>query len=220
MALNNLAKLLGLQADDALLLQALTHRSKGGEASNERLEFLGDRVLNLAVAAWLYRDYPTLDEGALSLHHTHLVRGETCAAVGEAWGIWSAMQRGQAKGNTAQSRQRLLADAVEALLAVVYTRLDMEKAQALIETHWASALQEAALSEAKDAKTALQEWIQGQKLPLPTYQGVAQSGPDHAAHFTVKVITAKGEAEGTGPSKAAAGMSAAANLLRQLKVTL
>ena len=209
-----LAARLGV-ADDALLRQALTHRS-AATASNERLEFLGDRVLNLAVAAWVYRAFPELDEGALSLRHTHLVRGETCAAVGEEWGLWPLLQRGAA-GQAAASRQRLLADAVEALLAVVYMQHGMAAVQRLVETDWAPFLQEAALATGKDAKTALQEWLQAQQLPLPVYKDVGMAGPDHAALFTVRVQTAKGSAEGAGPSKAAAGMAAATKLLATLK---
>jgi ribonuclease-3 len=206
-----LAARLGLAADDLLLQQALTHRSAGA-VQNERLEFLGDRVLNLVVAAWLYQLTPTADEGTLSLRHTMLVRAECCAQVGESWNVWPLLQ-GQLAQATPAMRQRIVADAVEALLAVVYLRHGMAAVQPLVEEAWAHYM--AALpATTKDAKTALQEHLQAAGLALPIYAEVAAEGPDHDRVFTTEVRCALGTARGQGPSKAAASMAAAAALLQ------
>lgn len=214
MSLNNLAAALGLEAHDPLLHEALTHKSNAS-GGYERLEFVGDRVLNLAVAAWVYRACPTADEGALSLIHTHLVRAETCAAVAERLALWPLMVMPQAVGASAQ--KRLLADALEAVLAVVYLRLGMQAAQTWVEAHFAPHWQEALAAQSKDAKTALQELLQAQKLPLPQYIDVTKVGPDHNALFTVRIETALGSTEAQGPSKAAASKLAAAQLLAQIE---
>jgi ribonuclease-3 len=213
MTLSKIATTLGLAADDTLLREALTH--KGGLGGYERLEFLGDRVLNLAVAAWVYRACAGADEGALSLIHTHLVRAETCAAVAEDLGLWEAITTTQTLANNA--RTRVLADALEAVLAAVYLRAGMDAVQGFVETHFAPHWQDALAAQSKDAKTALQELLQAQKLPLPIYTDVAKYGPDHNAVFTVKIETALGFAEAQGPSKAAASMAAAAKLLAQIE---
>lgn len=213
MTLSKLATTLGLAAEDALLREALTH--KGGAGGYERLEFLGDRVLNLSVAAWVYRERAAADEGALSLIHTHLVRAETCALVAEGLGLWDALTTTQALAHNA--RTRVLADALEAVLAVVYLRLGMEAVQSVVEAHFAPHWADALTAQSKDAKTALQELLQAQKLPLPIYTDVAKEGPDHNAVFTVKIETALGFAEAQGPSKAAASMAAAAKLMKQIE---
>jgi ribonuclease-3 len=181
---------------------------------------LGDRVLNLAVAAWLYRTYPADSEGELSLRHTHLVRTETCAAVAEHLGVWPAIVLGKnASAAEPAMRNRVLADAMEALLGVVFLRKGMAAVQVVVEAQWAPYLPtdlQANTKGGKDAKTALQELLQGQQLALPQYIEIGKTGPDHAAQFTVRVQTPLGTAEATGPSKAAASMLAAQQLLQRL----
>jgi ribonuclease-3 len=208
-----LSKTLGLAAGDALLAEALTHRSHG-QPSYERLEFLGDRVLNLAIATWLHRLYPTLDEGALSIYHTALVRAECCATVAEGWGLWPLVKHKGLK-NIPTVRQSVLADVTEALLAAVYLHSGMPAVQALVEATWAPLLH-ADVGHTKDAKTTLQEMLQAAGHPLPVYQVLTQTGPDHAAIFRVQVTCQLGQVQGQGPSKNAATMAAAANLLYSL----
>ena len=209
-----LAAALGLETSDPLLREALTHSSAEGR-SYERLEFLGDRVLNLAVAAWVYEACAGADEGAFSLIHTHLVRAETCVAVAEDLGVWPLVQSVRMVTDTA--RARVLADVMEALLAVVYLRRGEAVARALIESLWAPHWQAACATEAKDAKTALQELLQARQLPLPLYKDIAKAGPDHNATFTVRIETALGSAEAQGASKALASKAAAALMLAQIE---
>jgi len=210
MTLGKLQATLGWQGDATLLEQALRHRSQHA-AHNERLEFVGDRALNLAVAAWLYRLQPHAAEGELSLVHTALVRAEACAEVAMNWGLWPLLKVANAPGLSQPSRQRLLADATEAVLGALYLHQGMAAVQAVVERDWVSFLNRP--SQTKDAKTALQEILQAQGHALPEYQVLQQQGPDHAASFTVEVRCALGRAHGMGPSKQAASMAAAAALL-------
>lgn len=212
--MEKLAYALGLDPSDVLLREALTHSSAEGR-SYERLEFLGDRVLNLAVAAWVYKACTGADEGAFSLIHTHLVRAETCAAVAEDLGVWPLVQSVRMVTETA--RARVLADVMEAVLAVVYLRRGEAAARALVEGLWAPHWQAACATEAKDAKTALQELLQARQLPLPVYKDIAKAGPDHNATFTVRIETALGSAEAQGASKALASKAAAALMLAQIE---
>jgi ribonuclease-3 len=212
MNFNSLLQTLSWQGNPAPLQEALTHRSAAA-ASYERLEFVGDRALNLAVAGWLFRHYPEASEGELSLLHTALVREATCAQVGEAWGLWPLIQVvGQ---QTANSRARIMADAVEAVLGAIYLQQGMAAVQMLIERDWAPFLS-AEPTLAKDAKTGLQELLQAHGYALPTYTTLQQVGPDHAAQFTVQVECTLGTAQGVGKSKQAASLAAAATLMKDL----
>lgn len=214
MTQSSLQARLGWQGDDALLRQALNHRSAGTD-HNERLEFVGDRVLNLAVAAWLYRLYPQMGEGELSLPHTALVRAEACSTVAEHWGLWPLLRVANPGQLSPASRNRLAADAVEAVLGALYLHQGMAAVQPVVERDWAALLPQD-LTQTKDAKTALQELLQAQGQELPRYTVVKQDGPDHAASFTVELNCVLGKAQGTGPSKQAASMAAAATLLKQV----
>jgi ribonuclease-3 len=212
MAFNNLLQTLNWQGSPARLHEALTHRSAAAP-SYERLEFVGDRALNLAVAGWLFRLYPEASEGELSLLHTALVREGACAQVGEAWELWPLVQVvGQ---QTANSRARIVADAVEAVLGAIYLQQGMAAVQVLVERDWAPSLS-AMPTQAKDAKTALQELLQAQGHQLPTYTTLQQEGPDHAAQFTVQVECTLGTTQGVGKSKQAASLAAAAALMKEL----
>lgn len=212
MKLSSLQQTLNWQGNPAPLQEALTHRSAAA-ASYERLEFVGDRALNLAVAGWLFRVQPAATEGELSLLHTALVREATCAQVGEAWGLWPLMQ--VAGQQTANSRARIVADAVEAVLGALYLTQGMAAVQVVVERDWAPFLNEAP-SHAKDAKTALQELLQAQGHALPTYTTLQQEGPDHAAQFTVQVECSLGTAQGVGKSKQVASLAAATALMKDL----
>jgi ribonuclease III len=202
-------------ADPSLLDRALTHISAlvGPRRvdSYQRLEFLGDRVLGLAVSDLLYRLYPDDEEGVLSRRLSELVRKETCAAVAAEWDVGAFLKLG---GGEAQSggRKRLtiLGDACEALIGAVYCDAGFEAARAVVERAWADRLA-ASADTASDAKTALQEWAQARALRTPTYRLVSRSGPDHSPRFTVAVdVESHNAAEGEGRSKRVAEQAAAA----------
>jgi ribonuclease-3 len=201
-------------ADQALLDHALTHISAltGPRRidSYQRLEFLGDRVLGLAMSDLLYRLYPDDEEGVLSRRLSELVRKETCAAVAAEWDVGPHLKLG---GGEVQSggRRRLtiLGDACEAVIGAVYLDAGFEVARAVVERGWAVRLA-ASAETASDAKTALQEWAQAKALRAPTYRLVTRSGPDHSPRFTVAVdVESHQAAEGEGRSKRLAEQAAA-----------
>lgn len=189
-----------------LLVQALTHAS-AGTPTYERLEFLGDRVLNLLVAGMLHTAYPDAPEGELSRRHAALVRQDTLVEVANALELAAHLRVG--KGENA-SKPGLLADALEAVLGAIYLDGGLEPAAALVRTHWQNRLDG---SGTLDPKSELQELLQAGGLALPVYTVVAQQGADHARIFTVEVSCAFGTASGQGPSKQEAGTLAARNLL-------
>ncbi|MBR0683740.1 ribonuclease III [Roseomonas eburnea] len=201
-------------ADPALLAQALTHRSaadaRGGQLdSNERLEFLGDRVLGLVIAEWLSDRYPEEREGNLTRRLSALVAWETLARVGEAIGLAEALRipPGEERAGL-RARQTVMADAVEALLGAIYLDGGLDAARAVIRRHWA-ALLEAAAKPPVSAKNRLQEYTLGRGLGLPAYRLVSAAGPSHAPFFVVAVSAAGREAEGSGETKRAAELAAA-----------
>lgn len=170
----------------ALLETALTHASfqvKKGEQSNnnERLEFLGDRVVGLAVAAMLYRTFPDENEGSLARRHTALVQQSALAAVGQALDIEKLLRT-----SGAMSGESALADAVEALVAAVYIDGGYEAAKKVVITCWEKMLGDDK-TPPKDPKSSLQEWAQERGFPLPRYQIVSRSGVDHAPVFEVEL---------------------------------
>lgn len=201
-------------ADPALLAHALTHRSaadaRGGQLdSNERLEFLGDRVLGLIVAEWLIERYPAEREGNLTRRLSALVAWETLAKVGEAMGLAAALRipPGEERAGL-RARQTVMADAVEALLGAVYRDGGLEAARGVVRRHWA-ALLDATPKPPVSAKNRLQEYTLGRGLGLPEYRVVSASGPSHAPLFVIAVSAAGREAEGAGETKRAAEQAAA-----------
>ena len=183
-------------ADKALLERALTHASVGegappgahGPRDNERLEFLGDRVLGLLVAERLSSDYPTADEGQLSSSLHALVDKTACARVGEALGVGPALRLSPGETKTGGRRKAgVIADAVEALLAAVYLDGGLDAARAFFQRAWAAELSAPPSRTVTNPKSALQEWAQGQGRPLPTYRVANRTGSDHAPTFTVEV---------------------------------
>ena len=201
-------------ADPALLSHALTHRSaadaRGGQLdSNERLEFLGDRVLGLIVAEWLIERYPEEREGNLTRRLSALVAWETLARVGETIGLAEAIRipPGEERAGL-RARQTVMADAVEALLGAVYRDGGLEAARGVIRRHW-SVMLDAATKPPVSAKNRLQEYTLGRGLGLPAYRVVSASGPSHAPLFVVAVAAAGREAEGAGETKRAAELAAA-----------
>ncbi|HEX5998677.1 MAG TPA: ribonuclease III [Hyphomicrobiaceae bacterium] len=201
-----------------LLKKALTHASvrqaPGKRRDNERLEFLGDRVLGLAIAELLWELYPNADEGELARLFNRLVRGRTCAAVARELNMGPALVLSDAEAESGgRDKETILADACEALLGAVFLEAGYETARNTVRTHWASRLG-ASPAEAADAKSLLQEWVQGQGLELPAYVEVDRQGPDHAPRFTAEVrIKGRKPARGEGASKRAAEQAAATALL-------
>jgi ribonuclease-3 len=205
--------------DRGLLDQALTHRSveAAGGADYERLEFLGDRVLALAVTEMLMAAFPEEREGALAKRLAALVRQETLADVARDIGLGRhiRLSRGEADGG-GRENEAILADVCEAVIAAIYHDGGLEPARVFIERHWRDRLQ-SVTAPPQDAKTTLQEWAQGRGLALPSYTITGREGPDHAPVFTVQVALADGRsAAGRGTTKRVAEQVAAQKLLESL----
>jgi ribonuclease-3 len=204
--------------DPALLERALTHASvRGGKVArfdNERLEFIGDRVLGLAIAEALNGQYPEASEGELARRYNRLVRGEACAKVARAIGLGDHLILSESEADSGgRNKTTILADAAEALLGAVFIDGGFEKARNVVHRLWQEQ-SELVPEVAVDAKSALQEWAQGQGLALPRYTVVARNGPDHAPRFTAEVlISGKAPAQGEGASKRIAEQAAATALL-------
>ncbi len=210
-------------SDPALLRRALTHASVDSRDSNERLEFLGDRVLGLVIAERLHVLYPQEAEGPLTRRLHALVRWETCARVGEAVGLWPdlVLTKSELANDGGRARGTILGSAIEALIAALYLDGGLDVARAFIERHWLPLLDEIA-TDRRDAKTRLQEWSQAcgrGESGAPVYALVARDGPDHAPHFVMEVkIAGHPPARGEGSSKREAEQAAAAALLAQAGV--
>lgn len=206
--------------DQALLATALTHASvrtgKGPRTDNERLEFIGDRVLGLAVAEILIAAHPKANEGELAKLFNRLVRGETCAKVAREIGLGPHLiLSGSEADSGGRDKETILADAMEALLGAVFIDTGFEKARLMVRRLWQSFYSEIP-ANVTDPKSALQEWAQGRGLPLPQYVEVSREGPDHAPQFTAEVrIKGCKPAQGEGASKRAAEQAAASALLKR-----
>lgn len=207
--------------DRSLLDLALTHRSATTDSAairpdltNERLEFLGDRVLGLAIAGLLYTRYPTEPEGKLAPRLASLASRETLNAVAEGLSLKDYIEVGESERN--QSGDSIAANACEALIGAIYLDGGLAAAEKMIEPLWRP-LMEANLNPPKDSKTALQEWAQARSLPLPEYTVTESTGPDHAPHFVMAVsVSGYKPVMGEGPSKRTATQSAAKNMLDSL----
>ncbi|MBE9604900.1 ribonuclease III [Acetobacteraceae bacterium H6797] len=207
-------------ANQALLTQALTHRSaadpkRGQLDSNERLEFLGDRVLALMIAEWLSERFPEEREGALGKRLSVLVSAETLAKVGEALDLGAALRVPPSEGRTGlRERATVIADATEALIGALYLDAGLEAARAFVRREWAQLI-EADLTPPMSAKSRLQEWTLGRGQGLPEYRNLSVSGPSHAPVFHVAVRVGQRQAEATGDSKRAAEQAAAEAWLKE-----
>ncbi|WP_284615560.1 ribonuclease III [Aquabacterium humicola] len=214
---------LGHRFEDAGLLQrALTHRSFGAD-HNERLEFLGDAVLNLAVSSLLFDRFAGSDEGDLTRVRAHLVREDSLHRAALQLGLPEVLRlsEGEARGGGAQ-RPSILADAVEAVVGAVYLDGGFEPALQLVRQLFGELIAGSdADSWSKDPKTELQEWLQARRIPVPSYRIVATRGQAHAQTFEVECAapTLGVSEQGEGRSRRAAEQEAARRLLIKLKAS-
>ncbi|EPX87009.1 ribonuclease III [Salipiger mucosus] len=199
-----------------LLRRALTHSSMSGPGreDNQRLEFLGDRVLGLVMAEALLSEDRRASEGQLAPRYNALVRKEACAEVAEAVELGKALKLGRSEMMSGGRRKMaLLGDAMEAVIAAVYLDAGFDAAQAMILRLWGSRVATVE-ADSRDAKTALQEWAQARGMAPPAYVETARTGPDHAPVFTIEARLDSGETvEATAGSKRRAEQQAAEALL-------
>lgn len=199
-------------SDNTLLEKALTHRS-AGSSNNERLEFLGDAVLGVAVAELLYHRYPLADEGELSRYRARLVRRETLADVGRELDLGDHLVLGSGELKSGGfRRESIIADALESVIGAVYLDSGFDKSLALVSRLLGDRIEELSeLDELKDAKTRLQEYLQARQMELPEYEVTDVHGQPHAQTFFVKccvpglkdVITGKGSSRRRAEQQAA-----------------
>ncbi len=220
---NELCKKLGHVFKQPQLLQrALTHRSHTAE-HNERLEFLGDSILGCVIAHHLYSNYPQLSEGELSRLRSTLVREETLATLAQQLDLGSHLRLGEGELKSGGFRRpSILADALEALFGAVFQDSGFEAAQQAILNLYVPYLEKIDIQAlGKDAKTLLQEYLQGKRIPLPIYNVVALQGDAHAQSFQVECIipSLKVSARGLGTSRRTAEQQAAQAAYEQLPHT-
>ena len=200
---------IGELGDEALWLEALTHGSTGSARDYQRLEFLGDRVLGLVIAEWLYENAGHT-EGALSQRLNALVSRQMCAQIAREIGLPPHIELGaQARADGGANSDNILGDVMEALLGASFLTHGFEATRLLVRRLWDKAVSGAA-GTAKHPKSALQEWAAGNRRKPPEYRLLERSGPDHAARFTVEVTVKDiGVATGTASNKAEAERLAA-----------
>lgn len=203
-----------------LLVRAVTHSSMSSATrdDNQRLEFLGDRVLGLVMAEALLAADRQAPEGQLAPRFNALVRKETCAEVARQIDLGVVLKLGRSEMlSGGRRKEALLGDAMEAVIAAVYHDGGFEPAKELVLRLWGDRISEVQ-ADARDAKTALQEWAQARKQPPPLYNETARSGPDHAPVFSIEVTLQSGQAEiATAGSKRQAEQAAAKSLLARLE---
>jgi ribonuclease-3 len=203
-------------ADRKLLDMALTHASaaNASRASYQRLEFLGDRVLALAVSEMLIEAYPRANEGELAQRLTALVRNESCAEVAMALDVGDAIRLGigEAQGG-GRNKAAILGDVCEALIGAIHLDAGIDAARRFVRANWGARMN-AWHGTMRDAKTTLQEWAQGKGIGTPAYTIVGRHGPDHAPRFDVEVsIGSLAPLQGEGRTRRDAEQLAAAAVL-------
>jgi ribonuclease III len=206
-------------ANPRLLERAVTHRSFSSD-HNERLEFLGDSVLNLAVSSLLFEKLNQLPEGDLSRVRANLVKQDTLFQIAQELGVAACLRLGDGeKRSGGQKRPSILADAVEALIGAVYLDAGFDSAAALVHRLYSGIELNAQMSAmGKDPKTELQEWLQARKMKLPVYRVVATLGEAHKQTFDVEcTVSETGHSErGIGASRRAGEQASAAAMLQHL----
>lgn len=208
--------------DTTILIRALTHSSAATAQSprdNERLEFLGDRVLALLAADALMTHYPDAEEGGLASRLNALVRKETCASVAGQLDLGRFLIMGDAESQSGgREKTAILGDCCEAVMAAIYLDGGLEAARTFFDANWAPLVADMGVAP-KDAKTALQEWAQGRGLAAPNYRLVSRTGPDHRPIFEIEVNVDGEDAErASGTNKRLAEQSAAESLLVRLGI--
>ncbi len=219
--LNPFSRRLGHDFVDSSLLElAMTHRSFGGQ-NNERLEFLGDSIVNFVIAEALFRRFPEAREGQLSRLRARLVKGQTLAELAREMGFGEHLRLGSGEMKSGgHRRESILADAVEAIIGAIYLDAGMEAVRARILSWYAARLEEISLQDTqKDPKTRLQEFLQSRQVPLPRYEVVNVEGEAHAQTFTVDchVELLEKHTTGIGSSRRHAEQQAAEVALKQLE---
>lgn len=205
-------------SDQALLELALTHRSAGG-TNNERLEFLGDAVLGYVIGEVLFNERPNDQEDILTLMRARLVRKETLARIATELDLGRHIRLGaSAASSGGHRRASILADALEALIGAVHQDAGLETARELITRLWRDSIDQLEPGTLKDAKTLLQEWLQGRALPLPDYEVVRTEGAEHQKIYEVycRVACESEPAVGVDRSRKLAEKAAAAAMLERL----
>lgn len=208
----------------ALLHQALIHRSylnenKQEKSSNERLEFLGDAVLEFVVSERLYHSFPHFSEGKLTALRAKLVNTRALAAIARKLKLGEAiyLSKGE-ESNQGRSNTSLLANTLEALIGAIFLDQGIQASESFINRFILSRIPDIAREPLKDAKSLLQELVQSRGLPAPIYKTIREEGPDHAKEFTVQVlINKKPVAWGRGSSKQTAAQNAAKKALARLR---
>lgn len=207
--------------DQSLLTLALSHRSVGA-TNNERLEFLGDSILNVTIARALFDQFPTAREGQLSRLRSQMVKGDTLAEIAKEFELGPCLQLGEGEMKSGgHRRSSILADAVEAIIGAIYVEAGFEVCRECVLRWYQPRLEKLSLSNpAKDAKTRLQEYMQSKKAPLPEYNVLNVNGEAHAQTFTVEcqVTLLKKPEVATATSRRAAEKQSAAKVLVSLGV--
>jgi ribonuclease-3 len=207
--------------DQALLRLALTHRSSGAH-NNERLEFLGDSILNFLIGEALFQQFAEAREGQLSRLRAMMVKGKTLAEIGREFNIGECLILGEGEMKSGgHTRESILADTVEAIIGAMYTEAGFDECRTRVLSWFALRLQSLSLNDVdKDAKTRLQEYMQAHQQPLPEYILVEASGEAHAQRFTIecRVALQKKSARAQASSRREAEKQAAAEVLRALKI--
>jgi len=204
--------------DRDLLKHALTHSSSGNKYNYERLEFLGDRVLGLVIAHMLFDEFKDENEGGLAKRHAVLVQGRTLALIGSVHNLGEDILMSDSERiSGGETKDNIIADSLEALLGALYLDGGLDSAKTVIMTLWGDNIH--TLAEAPmDPKTELQEWVQARGLPLPMYDIISKSGPDHAPVFKVNLVVEDvAPIEAEGPSRRQAEKTAARKMLKFLK---
>ena len=208
-------------AQPELLIEATTHSSLSSptRTDNQRLEFLGDRVLALVIAQALLDEDKDASEGLLAPRFNALVRKEACADVAVQIDLGAALKLGRSEMlSGGRKKTAILGDEMEAVLAAVYLDAGFDTVSALILRLWGERINTAE-QDARDPKTTLQEWAQGHKMPPPKYVEIGRSGPDHAPVFKIEAQLSNGaSATASAPSKRQAQQMAASKLLEQVDI--
>lgn len=209
-------------ADEALLEQALTHRS-AGRRNNERLEFLGDALLNLIVAEYIYEQYPRANEGEMTRARASLVNGTALAELAREAQIGEFLVLGPGELKTGGFRRdSILSDTFEALIAAIYLDAGWDRCRTLVRQLFSERVIAVDGKVSKDSKTLLQELLQANAMALPVYELVDTRGDDHDKEFDVncQVESLGLDFSGSGPSRRAAEQAAAEGLLDQVRASI